>query len=139
MLLACAALLLSACVYRLDTQQGNILDVEQVDQVEVGMTRSQVRFVLGTPMVADPFDQSRWDYVYWQRKGKGGEEWKSQITVWFDGDKVARLERAGQPRPPGAADTPREAPETAAPAGDVPVGEQTRPEDAAEPPSASAD
>lgn len=100
-LLAAAATLLSACVYRLDTQQGNIVDVEQVDQVEVGMTRSQVRFVLGTPMIADPFDQSRWDYVYWQRKGKGGQQWKSQITVWFDGDQVARIEKPDQPRPPG--------------------------------------
>jgi outer membrane protein assembly factor BamE len=106
LLAAAAALLLSGCVYRLDTQQGNILDVEQVDQVEVGMTRSQVRFILGTPMVADPFDQSRWDYVYWQRKGKGGQEWKSQITVWFDGDTVARLERAGQPRPPKPGEVP---------------------------------
>jgi outer membrane protein assembly factor BamE len=101
-LLAAAATLLSACVYRLDTQQGNILDVEQVDQVEVGMTRSQVRFVLGTPMVADPFDQSRWDYVYWQRRGKSGQEWKSQVTVWFDGDQVARIEKPDRPRPPGA-------------------------------------
>jgi outer membrane protein assembly factor BamE len=114
LLLAAATALLSACVYRLDTQQGNILDVEQVDQVEVGMTRSQVRFVLGTPMVADPFDQSRWDYVYWQRKGKGGQVWKSQVTVWFDGDQVARIEKPDRPRPPGA-EAP--APELAPPAG----------------------
>lgn len=94
-----AVALLSGCVYRLDTQQGNILDVEQVDQVQVGMTRSQVRFLLGTPMVADPFDQSRWDYVYWQRRGRTGQVFKSQITVWFDGDQVARLERPDAPAP----------------------------------------
>src|SRR5262245_52290145 len=51
-----AALALAACVYRMDIQQGNLLDVEQVEQVEVGMTRSQVRFLLGTPMVIDSFD-----------------------------------------------------------------------------------
>ena len=57
------AVALQGCVYRVDIQQGNLLDVEQVDQVEVGMTRSQVRFLLGTPMVIDSFDADRWDYV----------------------------------------------------------------------------
>ena len=102
LLLAAATMLGSGCVYRLDIQQGNILDVEQIDQIEVGMTRSQVRFVLGTPMVADPFDQSRWDYVYWRRQGRGGQEFRSQTTVWFDGDQVARIEKADRPRPPAA-------------------------------------
>jgi len=84
--------LLAACVYRVDTQQGNLLEAEQVDQVEVGMTRSQVRFLLGTPMVADPFDQSRWDYVYYFRSGKTGRRSKSHVIVWFDGDTVARID-----------------------------------------------
>ncbi len=88
-MLAC---LLSACVYRVDTQQGNLLEAEQVGQVEVGMTRSQVRFLLGTPMVADPFDQSRWDYVYYFRSGKTGRRSKSHVIVWFDGDTVARID-----------------------------------------------
>ena len=101
LLLAAATMLGSGCVYRLDIQQGNILDTEQIDQVQVGMTRSQVRFVLGTPMVADPFDQSRWDYVYWRRQGRGGQEFRSQTTVWFDGDQVARIDKADLPRPPG--------------------------------------
>ena len=51
-----AACFLAACVYRMDIQQGNLLDAEQVDQLEVGMTRSQVRFLLGTPMVPVAFD-----------------------------------------------------------------------------------
>lgn len=102
LLLAAATMLGSGCVYRLDIQQGNILDAEQIDQIQVGMTRSQVRFVLGTPMVADPFDQSRWDYVYWRRQGRGGQEFRSQTTVWFDGDQVARIDKADLPRPPGA-------------------------------------
>src|SRR5688572_26287847 len=61
---------LSACVYRMDIQQGNLLDAEQVDQLEVGMTRSQVRFLLGTPMVIDAFDANRWDYIYSLRYGR---------------------------------------------------------------------
>ena len=89
---ATLACLLAACVYRVDTQQGNLLEAEQIDQVEVGMTRSQVRFLLGTPMVADPFDQSRWDYVYYFRSGKTGRRSKSHVIVWFDGDTVARID-----------------------------------------------
>ncbi len=94
LLAATAALgLLSACVYRLDTQQGNLLDVEQSSQVEVGMTRSQVRFLLGTPMVADPFQQDRWDYVYFFRSGKTGKAVRRHVIVWFDGDTVSRIDR----------------------------------------------
>ena len=88
-----AASLLTACVYRLDTQQGNLLDEEQIAEVEVGMTRSQVRFVLGTPMVADPFTQERWDYMYYFRRGKNGDTRRSHVIVWFEGDTVSRIER----------------------------------------------
>lgn len=88
-----ATALLSACVYKLDTQQGNLLDAEQADAVEVGMTRSQVRFLLGTPMVADPFTQDRWDYLYYFRAGKGGATRRSHVVVFFDGDTVSRVER----------------------------------------------
>ena len=88
-----AASLVSACVYKLDTQQGNLLDAEQVDAVEVGMTRSQVRFLLGTPMVADPFSLDRWDYMYYFRAGKGGDTRRSHVVVFFDGDTVTRIDR----------------------------------------------
>ncbi len=91
-----AALLLasavSGCVYRMDIQQGNLLDAEQVDQVAVGMTRSQVRFLLGTPMVIDSFDADRWDYVYSLRRGHEREVTKRHLVVWFDGDTVTRVE-----------------------------------------------
>jgi len=88
-----AAALLSACVYKLDTQQGNLLDAEQVAAVEVGMTRSQVRFLLGTPMVADPFSQDRWDYMYYFRAGKGEDTRRSHVIVYFDGDTVSRIDK----------------------------------------------
>ena len=82
----------SGCVYRMDIQQGNLLDAEQVDQVAVGMTRSQVRFLLGTPMVIDSFDADRWDYVYSLRRGHEREVTKRHLVVWFDGDTVTRVE-----------------------------------------------
>ena len=86
------ALALGGCVYRMDIQQGNLLDAEQVEQLEVGMTRSQVRFLLGTPMVIDSFDANRWDYVYSLRRGHSRQVTRRHLIVWFDGDKVARIE-----------------------------------------------
>ncbi len=86
------ALVLTGCVYRMDIQQGNLLDVEQVDQVEVGMTRSQVRFLLGTPMVIDSFDADRWDYVYSLRRGHSRDVTRRHLVVWFEGDTVTRIE-----------------------------------------------
>jgi len=82
----------AGCVYRMDVQQGNLLDVEQVEQVEVGMTRSQVRFLLGTPMVIDSFDADRWDYIYSLRRGHERQVTRRHLVVWFDGDKVTRIE-----------------------------------------------
>jgi outer membrane protein assembly factor BamE len=87
-----ATLAVSGCVYRMDVQQGNLLDAEQVDQLEVGMTRSQVRFLLGTPMVIDSFDANRWDYVYSLRRGHSRKVTKQHLVVWFDGDTVTRIE-----------------------------------------------
>jgi len=98
-----AALALSACVYRMDVQQGNLLDAEQIDQVEVGMTRSQVRFLLGTPMVIDAFDADRWDYVYSLRRGHERHVTRRHVVVWFDGDKVSKVEEPlPVPRPVSA-------------------------------------
>jgi len=87
-----AVLMASGCVYRMDIQQGNLLDADQVDQLEVGMTRSQVRFLLGTPMVIDSFDANRWDYVYSLRRGHSRKVTKHHLVVWFDGDAVTRIE-----------------------------------------------
>ena len=61
--------------------------------------RVQVRSLLGTPMVADPFEGSRWDYMYYLRKGHLGEPERRHFVVFFDGDKVARIERPTQAAP----------------------------------------
>jgi outer membrane protein assembly factor BamE len=94
MLAACATLLLGGCVHRIDIQQGNFLDNEDIDRVSVGMTRVQVRSLLGTPMVADPFKTSRWDYVYYLKQGRLKRPQQRHFIVFFgEGDKVARIER----------------------------------------------
>jgi outer membrane protein assembly factor BamE len=92
-LAAAAALVLTACIYRPDIQQGNLLEEDAVAQVEVGMSRSAVQFLLGTPTVADPFHQSRWDYPYYLKRGRSRDIERRWLVVWFEGDRVARIER----------------------------------------------
>lgn len=77
--------------YRIDIQQGNLVTQEMVAKLKPGMTRSQVRFVLGSPLVVDPFRTDRWDYVYTLQK-QGRQFERRQVTVIFDGDKLARIE-----------------------------------------------
>jgi outer membrane protein assembly factor BamE len=96
--LALAALLtlggLSGCVHRINIQQGNFLDSEDIDRVAVGMTRVQVRALLGTPMVADPFVSNRWDYVYYLKLGRWDQAQQRHFIVYFDStDKVERVDR----------------------------------------------
>ena len=87
------ALVLGACVYRIDIQQGNLLDDEDINQVDVGMTRSQVQFLLGTPMVADSFHRDRWDYAYYYRRGRSPNADRRWVVVYFENDRVQRIER----------------------------------------------
>jgi outer membrane protein assembly factor BamE len=81
----------SGCVYRANISQGNLIKQEDLDQVEVGMTRNQVRFLLGTPLVDDPFHQSRWDYVYFIRIGRDPATFKRWVTIVFENDIVAEI------------------------------------------------
>lgn len=100
-LLLLAAFVLTACVYRIDIQQGNLLDDEDINQVDVGMTRSQVQFLLGTPMVTDSFHRDRWDYAYYYRQGRSPDLLKRWIVVYFENDRVARIERDLELQPAG--------------------------------------
>jgi outer membrane protein assembly factor BamE len=72
-------------VYRIDIPQGNIITQEMVDQLRPGLTKRQVNFILGTPLVRDTFDQDRWDYVYSFQPG-GGDRAQEVLTVYFDGN-----------------------------------------------------
>jgi outer membrane protein assembly factor BamE len=92
-----AALFAGGCVYRPNIQQGNLLDVEDVEKVEVGMTRSQVRYLLGTPMLADPFNPERWDYIYTFRRGRESKIDRSHFVIHFQDDKVSKVEKLDLP------------------------------------------
>lgn len=87
-------LFLSACFlvpHRVDVQQGNYVDQEMMSKLELDMTRSQVLFVLGTPLVTDAFHPDRWDYVY--LTGKAGDvDRRRGITVVFSENQLVRIE-----------------------------------------------
>ncbi len=83
----------SGCVYRINIQQGNLLEEDIVSQVKPGMTRSQIRFLLGTPMVEDSFHSNRWDYVYYFKQGKSQKASRQRLIVFFDEDIVSDVVR----------------------------------------------
>jgi len=84
-----SCVLLVACVHKIDVQQGNYLDPTMVSKLKLDMTRSQVRFVLGSPLLTDPFHPERWDYVFIDYKG-GTLRQEKRLTLVFDGDKLKR-------------------------------------------------
>jgi outer membrane protein assembly factor BamE len=94
---------LSACsnfgVYRLDVQQGNLVTQDQVAKVKPGMSRLDVRNLLGTPLLQDAFSGNRWDYIYTEDRNTdkklnpfGRIQQQFKVTVVFDGEKVARVD-----------------------------------------------
>ncbi len=76
--------------YKIDIQQGNVVTQEMVSKLRQGMTRSQVKFVMGTPLVADPFHPERWDYFYKFDKGGQARE-ERRLTLLFEADKLSRV------------------------------------------------
>jgi outer membrane protein assembly factor BamE len=108
LLAACSSPLNSINAYKIDIQQGNVLTQEMVAQLKPGQTREQVRFILGTPLLADVFHQDRWDYAYSYRNGRTGVVDTRYFSVFFDqnnrlvkvsGDvEVAGLEDLGAPK-----------------------------------------
>ncbi len=91
LVLAAPAMFVAGCVYRLDVQQGNLLDQTDIEAILPGMTRSQVRYLLGTPVAADPFRTDRWDYMYYLKPGKSRRTTQRWLIVWFDGETVREV------------------------------------------------
>ena len=86
-----ASLFLTSCVYKIDVQQGNIVTQEMVDQLRPNMNKRQVQFVMGTPLLVDPFHPERWDYIYSNQPG-GEERVQQRISLFFNGDALAGLQ-----------------------------------------------
>ena len=83
----------AGCVYRTNISQGNLIKQEDLDQLEVGMTRNQVRFLLGTPMIDDPFHVDRWDYIYYLTVGREDAGFKRWVTVIFEDGEVIEIRK----------------------------------------------
>lgn len=109
---ACVAVLLAGCAsddrgrsglfhpYRIDVPQGNYVDRKMLAQVKPGMTREQVRFALGTPLLVDPFRPDRWDYVF-RLQHPSGEADVRRATVFFADNRVERIEATDLPADDG--------------------------------------
>lgn len=78
-------------VHKIDIQQGNVIDQDQVNQLRPGMNKQQIRFILGTPMINDTFHADRWDYIYRFKPGYGELE-KKRITVFFENDRLVNMQ-----------------------------------------------
>ncbi|MCP4638135.1 MAG: outer membrane protein assembly factor BamE [Methyloversatilis sp.] len=78
--------------YRIDIRQGNLVTQEMVGQLKAGMSREQVRFLLGTPMLADVFHPDRWDYVYFFKPGNKPEDTQQRrLIVYFEDDRLVSV------------------------------------------------
>ncbi len=78
-------------VYRIDVEQGNLVDQEMIDQLSIGMSRRQVRFIMGSPLVEDTFNPDRWDYPYVIRNGREIIR-EAKVTVRFEEDRLVGIE-----------------------------------------------
>ncbi len=85
-------------VYRIDVPQGNYLEQDKIDQLQVGMNKEQVQYLLGTPMLRDSFVQNRWDYVFILRKGHE-EPVQRTLFVHFDNKGLVSNVQLDQPLP----------------------------------------
>lgn len=81
-------------IYRIDVPQGNFLDERDVEKLRIGMSKEQVIFVLGRPVVQDSFDHDTWYYVYKMKRGmkKRGEDFEKRMIIHFDADKIVNVE-----------------------------------------------
>ena len=77
--------------YRMDVEQGNVVTLEQREQLQLGMGRREARFVLGSPLVRDPFHADRWDYVYSLRDGATGTVDQKRLSLFFEDDSLVDI------------------------------------------------
>jgi outer membrane protein assembly factor BamE len=90
-------------VYVPDVQQGNVITQEMVNQLKVGMNRRQVQFILGTPLIMDPFHQDRWDYYYSLKRGKKYRA-KRTLSLFFKGDELTEIRGNVRVKPQGTSE-----------------------------------
>ena len=77
-------------LYRINIQQGNVIEQKMLDKLKPGMDKKQVKFIMGTPVLIDPFHNERWEYIYSFQKGAGVRE-QRHITLYFEDDKLDHI------------------------------------------------
>lgn len=87
---------LTGCIYKIDVQQGNLVTQDSVDKLKPGMTKSEVKMLLGTPLLNDVFHQNEWDYYFSNLRGGRVASQPSRLTVRFKDDKLASIEGSGR-------------------------------------------
>jgi outer membrane protein assembly factor BamE len=93
LLIALAGLGLGACsVHKIDVQQGNVITQEVLNKLTVGMDKGQVKRLLGTPLIEDPFHNNRWDYVYRFKAGNTKEQQSAHLTLLFEDDRLQKID-----------------------------------------------
>ena len=83
-------------VYRINVEQGNVVNAEMIEKLLPGLNKRQVRYIMGTPLIEDSFHEDRWDYRYLLRNGTETIA-ETRLTLWFDGDELARVEGPDAP------------------------------------------
>lgn len=94
-------------IYRVDIKQGNIIDQEMINQLRPSMTKRQVLYVMGSPMLSDYFHKQRWDYVYSTREDDD-QKIKKHVTLFFNGDELVKIEGDFKPGDKATVTTPPE-------------------------------
>jgi outer membrane protein assembly factor BamE len=94
LIVAVLAAATSGCgiLYKQPIYQGNLIEKTAADQLQVGMSKQQVQALLGTPSISDPFHHDRWDYTASERTNRVGRTEVKNLTVWFEGDALAKWE-----------------------------------------------
>ena len=83
-------------VYRINVEQGNVVNAEMIEKLRPGLNKRQVRYIMGTPLIEDSFHEDRWDYRYLLRNGTETIA-ETRLTLWFDGEELARVEGPDAP------------------------------------------
>lgn len=84
--------LVGCSVYKIDIQQGNTMEVAQIEKLKVGMSKKQVNFLMGTALLKDPFHANRWDYIYTMKPGGKPAKDQKHIVLFFEGDTLERID-----------------------------------------------
>ena len=109
-LIACVVILINGCTIHIpDVQQGNVLEPEVLAQLHPGLSKKQVKFLMGTPIIHDAFQPDRWDYVY-LFESQDSKTIRKRVTVFFDHDTLSRIETDGVDLPitaPDAGEPPK--------------------------------